>query len=266
VKSEVCGSYSTNILAKMTSLLTERAKIPSVKTKPPSYSVPASQPLPGASYQTPSHPKPSAVRPDPADVYASLTPQQQRSFDAEMKHAEDMYGAQMREAMTLPPPQAEIELNKIKNRLNSRQSNLRKKYGIKLRDRRTRAQIDADNARIAANSPIPSSTQGTKRPASVQADSPRKRVPLSEMSGLTGAAASAEMTDPTLNMTPAQPRPSSQAASQAPMSSAGGTRDDPMAVDSDRSTTGPFGSGRASPSDGRATTADGSRPTSAGGA
>ncbi|KAK0392575.1 hypothetical protein NLU13_2070 [Sarocladium strictum] len=271
MKSDVCGVYPNSVHIKMMELLSDRAKIPFVRARQAVHSTPSSTPT-TANYVLPTQSRASPARLGPAEVYASLTPQQQASFDAEMKAAEDMYGGQMREAMALPPVQAEVELAKIRNRLNSRQSNLRKKYGIKLRDRRTRAQIEEDNARIAANSPLPSSSQGVKRPLSTHADSPRKRVPLSEMGGLSGAAASAEMTDPTLNLTPAQPqtqKPSAQAAqaTQAAQAStwvpaqASTTQDDVIMIDSDRSVTG-TDSTRPSPSAERTTTADASRPAS----
>jgi hypothetical protein len=208
-----------------------------------------------------------------------------------MKAAEDMYGGQMRDAMALPPAQAELELAKIKNRLNSRQSNLRKRYGIKLRDRRTKAQIDADNARIAANSPQPPPSQGVKRPFPTQDDSPRKRVPLHAMSGLNGAAASAQMTDPTLGPAPAQSRtpleqqpqsavqaPGAPAASATPTAApqpsaavpeahkhGGGSLTDPVTIDDEQSTAA-TDSGRPSPSATEKDTADKSRPPSAGAA
>ena len=209
--SAVCGAYTPTVCQQMMSLLAHRARTPIPK--------PAPQSSPNPGYHTPTQAVATRapVRHEIADQYAGLSPQQQSQFDNEMKSAEEFYGQQMRDAMTLPQAQADIELGKIKNRLNSRQSNLRKKYGIKLRERRTREQIEHDNARIAqqAGTGTPqigtppqsqrTNTTGVKRPSSAYDDSPRKRVPLSEMSGLSGAAASAEMTDPTLNNTPSAP-------------------------------------------------------------
>lgn len=279
----------------MLALLAERAKIPAVKP----VSIASSQPSQAPTYHTSgvqqytpaASLRSSPARVDLADAYNALPPDQQSRFDADMKAAEDMYGAQMRDAMALPPAEAELELNKIKNRLNSRQSNLRKRYGIRLRDRRTRAQIDADNARIAANSPQPQPSQGVKRPFPTQDDSPRKRVPLHAMSGLNGAAASAQMTDPTLGTAPAPPRASfeqqSRPSVQAPVAPpanptptaapqpstavpetqmhGGGSLTDPVTIDDEQSTAA-TSSAQPSPPAAEKDMAGESRPPSAGAA
>lgn len=196
-----------------------------------------------------------------AEAYTSMSPQARSAFDQEMQAAEEHYGGRMKEALRLPEAEAQAEISRLKNSLNSKQSTLRKKYGIKLRIRRTRAEIEADEERIMRGSPArtppagagdAAAVAGMKRPNSSQDNTPRKRVPLDQMGGLTGSSASVEMTDPTLIMTSSQPRapqqlqqppPSNQSGSTPSLAppvsqpldraSLGGTRDDPMEVDSD---------------------------------
>ncbi|KAI5456171.1 hypothetical protein BGZ63DRAFT_367516 [Mariannaea sp. PMI_226] len=89
-----------------------------------------------------------AQAPDSNGAYASLTPNQKRELDAEMRKNEGYYGALMRTAMTLPEPEKSKHLAALKNRYNTKQSTTRKKFGICLRGRRSKAEIDAEHIRL----------------------------------------------------------------------------------------------------------------------
>jgi hypothetical protein len=191
-----------------------------------------------------------------------------------MQEAEEKYGGLMRDAMLLDEPERSKRLASLKNSYNTKQSTTRKKYGIRLRERRTRGEIEAEEARLF-NSPSGNGTptNGTpapgdvsrpkKRPRTDEAEavpsssgmngnqeSPQKRVPRAEMGGgLSGSQATAELTDPTAHLNPPQPRYTPQkpfaASTQhkpswssnragAPMR---GTQEEPMAIDDDDSDT-----------------------------
>lgn len=237
---------------------------PAVQTQPPSTQHHAT-----TATLTPSQPSSTPGR----DPYAHLTPKQLREFNEIMQNAEEKYGGLMREAMLLDEPERSKRLASLKNSYNTKQSTTRKRFGIRLRERRTRVEIEADEARLL-NSPSRNGTptNGTpvpgdesrpkKRPRTDDAPVPtssgmtgtqevlQKRVPRAEMSGgLSGSQATAELTDPTAYLNPPQPRYTPQkpsAASSQPKTSWSprharaslrGTQDDPMAIDDDDSDT-----------------------------
>ena len=202
------------------------------------------------------------------DPYAHLSEAERRSYLQEQADAEEYYGALMREAMALPEPMRSDRMGRLKNSYSTKQSTTRKKYGIRLRERRTREDIEAERIRLLRRPDAnevwlehkdgsqQASEQGTPRPShdggmaaaarfgqqqqqqQNPPESQRTRVPLSEMGGLAGSAASAEMTDPTAYITPSQPRGIAQlnqsqprAAPARPQQPSGGTQDDPMELD-----------------------------------
>lgn len=202
------------------------------------------------------------------DPYAHLTEQKRIEFETKMKEAEERYGQLMRDAMELPEAERAARLASLKNSYNTKMSTTRKKYGIRLRERRTKEQLAAEQARLfgpSGNNATPSlddESRPNKRPRTDaeepavtgepngHQDSPRKRVPVSEMGGLSGSQATAELTDPTAHLNPTQPRyvpPKSLAGTSRPQSKSetpdstqqgtgaalGGTQADPMQIDDD---------------------------------
>lgn len=198
------------------------------------------------------------------DPYAHLTADARRKYQEAQAEAEEKYGRLMREAMSLPEPERTDKLSKLKNSYNTKQSTTRKRFGIRLRERRTKEDIEAERVRLLGRAdanevwleqeraasrlrlenegrtpvqtPVQSATLGTP---SGQGESPRKRVPLSEMGGLSGSVGSAETTDPTAYLTSSQPRGLAQLQSQGSeqrtpaQQAAGGTNDDAMSIDGD---------------------------------
>lgn len=185
------------------------------------------------------------------DPYSKLTPSQREEFEREMRDAEVHYGRLMREAMQLPEPEQSKQLGALKNRYNTKQSVTRKKFGIRLRERRSKAQIEAERTRLfgSANGPSLSGRDGppakkfrvgeagqyataSPQPSSSQSESARKRVPVSEMGGLSGSQATAEHSDPTAYLTASQPRHlQHQQSSPGRLAHSSGTQADPMAID-----------------------------------
>jgi hypothetical protein len=81
--------------------------------------------------------------------YGHLSPQQRASMDAELRGAELQYGEKMRAADAMPDVEARrSKLDALKNSFGTKQSMIRKKYGVRLRERRTRAEIDAERSRM----------------------------------------------------------------------------------------------------------------------
>lgn len=218
-------------------------------------------------HQTPpiqGTPKPGWTTPS-SDPYSKLTPDQRRDFEKEMNEAEEYYGGLMRQAMELPEPEQAKQLASLKNRYNTKQSVTRKKYGIRLRERRSKAQLDAQRSRLFGTPDGPSlsgrdddppaskkartSEEGqstvTAQGNSSQGDTPRKRIPVAEMGGLSGSSATAELNDPTAVSTQLhQTQQSSHTSGQAPsqvhpprpgMPMASGTRDEPISFEDNSS-------------------------------
>ncbi|KAH6898707.1 hypothetical protein B0T10DRAFT_117123 [Thelonectria olida] len=244
-KVNVCGAYTEQQLQLITSLIHEfrknKAAHPATTAPPTPTPVPTpSRPLelpPG--YATPSD---QGTPPPGRAAYAHLPPDKKQELDAEMRKTEDYYGGLMREAMSLPEPEKSKQLAALKNRYNTKQSVTRKKYGIRLRERRSRAEINAERIRLFGTLDGPSLSghdSGTPplkkarvddagasttmmQPSDSQANTPRKRVPVRDMGGLSGSQATAEMNDPTASLNPVQPRQ---------VLAPSGTQDDPMSID-----------------------------------
>ena len=180
-----------------------------------------------------------------------------------MTQVETQFGKQMQEALKLPEPERTAQFAKLKNRYNTKQSTTRKKYGIRLREKRTKEDIEAERVRLLGpdgadiwmdmehkarglkpgheGTPIPASggqTPGTK--------SSPQRPAQKDIGGLGISAGPAEATDPTTQMDSSQPRDMARlhqdqsAISKPPI--AGGSRDDPMDIEEGAGTKPPIAS------------------------
>ncbi|KAM0336071.1 hypothetical protein ACHAPQ_004487 [Fusarium lateritium] len=281
-KSHVCGEHTYEMGQKMRAVIDAyRAQKQSLSAAVPTPSVqlssiPLTQAHPslsqsqvGWAMSTPSEPAGTPGRGQNRDPYSHLNPATLKKFKEVMKNAEAKYGGLMQEASLLDEPERSRRLASLKNSYNTKQSTTRKKFGIRLRERRTRGEIEAEEARLfgtasgnatpSNGTPVPDSdSRPNKRPRmddgeqsesligpNGDQESPRKRVPVSEMGGLSGSQATAELTDPTAHLNRAQPRYMPQkpamSSSQPKMSespdrtrtSLGLTQDDPMSIDDD---------------------------------
>ncbi|CAI4217114.1 unnamed protein product [Parascedosporium putredinis] len=96
------------------------------------------------------------------DPYGHLTSAQRREMDIQLAGAESLYAERMRQAQRdiLNPGELKVRLDSLKNSLATKQSMVRKKYGVKLRERKTRAEMAEQRARMIGTSyppPTPSS-------------------------------------------------------------------------------------------------------------
>lgn len=270
-KSEVCGPRTADTCQKMIDLIehfrthgrsahyraAHSLMTPRGREKAPSREH-------HAALATPTSSQPSSTQRDP---YAHLTPDKYREFNAIMKTAEEKYGGLMREAALLDEPERSKRLAGLKNSYNTKQSTTRKKFGIRLRERRTREEIEAEENRLfnsqggagtpTNGTPVPDhESRPNKRPRTDDMEAsasgvngnlepPQKRVSRAEMGGgLSGSQATAELTDPTAHLNPPQPRytPQKPSATRPAWSSKRigvhvGTQEDPMSIDEDDSDT-----------------------------
>ena len=155
----------------------------------------------------------------PAELawYHALPKEVREPFEAAMMEADNTYRPLMIAADKLPEPGRVVELSKVKNRWNTKQSTTRKKFGISLRDGPkapkplVKRPLSQDLSQIERKKARPSS-----EPSDVQTidPPPPKRVPMTEMGGLSASSATAEMVDPTSHLViPQTTRPGEAAQS-----------------------------------------------------
>jgi hypothetical protein len=116
-----------------------------------------------------------------ADPYAHLSPEQLAAMQEELRLAELNYGERFRQANAIQDDaERKTRLDGLSNSFGTKQSLIRKKYGVRLRMRRTKAEIQAERdrmhyktaAELAADNGIPSGTPG--RPARSVASTPSR--------------------------------------------------------------------------------------------
>lgn len=152
---------------------------------------------------------------DSDPVYAHLTAEQRQKFAEEMRQVEEKYNFQMNVAMKIEnSSEREDELARLKNRQNNKQSMTRKKYGVRLRERRTRAEIQNERSRLVEQE---DSASKRSRTDSSTPNMPSKRVLMSDMAGgLSASASTAELHDPTIYTGNGMPQPQFQSQSTQP--------------------------------------------------
>lgn len=168
-----------------------------------------------------------------ADPYAHLSPEQLAAMQEELRLAELSYGERFRQANALPDAaERKTRLDGLANSFGTKQSLIRKKYGVRLRMRRTKAEIQAERdrmqyktaAELAADIGIPSPNLG--RPGRPIASTPSRPPPIVARSsnGGTGAMWSSVNRPGAHTAAPAPQAPMGTPASASPVygSSVGG--------------------------------------------
>ncbi|KAI0596411.1 hypothetical protein F4775DRAFT_564448 [Biscogniauxia sp. FL1348] len=245
----VCGDHST---APATPPQVKSASPITISSNhsSPSYSQPPSQsrhwpsvnhyqqqvpPTPSQAHGPPgSTPTPSSSAYD--ERYNQLDPQVREMLLEELRQAEEHFTLRFREVDTIADPiERKIRRDGLQNSFSTKQSTIRKKYGVRLRNRRTRAEIDGEKARMGVlkhslaggaggydldetpvakrqradygSTPVPPPVYpGSSQPA--PAPAPSNHLAVSDMnSGLGGSAATAATTDPTQFLSPSSRAP-----------------------------------------------------------
>ncbi|ETS87723.1 hypothetical protein PFICI_01551 [Pestalotiopsis fici W106-1] len=145
------------------------------------------------SQGTPGPPS-STVELHLGDPYAHLTPQDRANLEEELRQAEELHAPRFKEAEAIEDPVVRAaKLDSVKNVFSTRQSLIRKRYGVRLRVRRSKAVLEAEKSRMAALADTPSAKR--QRTDFVHAGTP--------LSNGTGQAMS--LTPPASILPPLQP-------------------------------------------------------------
>ncbi|KAJ4420508.1 hypothetical protein N0V82_004281 [Gnomoniopsis sp. IMI 355080] len=131
---------------------------PRSHTPIPVPSIPSHVAIQGSSPVTPSTSKTASPVPAPApasspkltgDPYAHLSPEQLAALQSELREAEVTLTERMRQADLIVDPIAKkAKIESLSNSYGTKQSIIRKKYGVRLRQRRTRTEIQHERDRI----------------------------------------------------------------------------------------------------------------------
>lgn len=191
--------------------------------------------------QPPVQPYTSTVENPPSsqdDPYNHLTPQQKAELDQEVRQAIIGYEPRFKEAEKIDDPvKRRTKLESLHNCLTTKQSMIRKRYGVRLRVRRSRAEVDEEKTRLGLKHALSSPGLGVETPSAkrqriddgpkntgrssyfghdpqVQTPTPppANHLSVSEInnSGLGGSTATAATTDPTAPVTPSPLPPAEQ--------------------------------------------------------
>lgn len=153
--------------------------MPTPKSAPGSAQIAAqSSPSGGPRQGTPGLHTPNGAVADP---YAHLSPEQLAAMQEELRQAELSYGERFRQAREIQDDkERKTRLDGLSNSFGTKQSLIRKKYGVRLRMRRTKAEIQAERdrmqyktaAELAADNGFPTGTPG--RPGRPPASTPSR--------------------------------------------------------------------------------------------
>lgn len=168
-----------------------------------------------------------------ADPYAHLSPEQLAAMQDELRQAELSYGERFRQANAIQnDAERKTKLDGLSNSFGTKQSLIRKKYGVRLRMRRTKAEIQAERdrmqyktaAELAADNGVPSAPLG--RPGRPPASTPSRPPAVVARKSNGGAGSQWASVNrpgaPAGAPVPQAPMSTSASASPVPVSSAGG--------------------------------------------
>ncbi|KAI1300291.1 hypothetical protein F5Y03DRAFT_231076 [Xylaria venustula] len=222
ITNGVCGTHATAAATPKLQATPQSKMSPSMN-----YPHNPAPPIPSQTYATPLQASarhmesPSSSHDDP---YHHLTPQRKAELQEELRQAELSYAPRFKEAEEMRDPMARrSKLESLQNGFSTKQSIIRKKYGVRLRVRRSKAEIDEEKLRMRVKyghgPPSTAETPPAKRQRSEEGSSyisrgPQAHVPpptnhlsMSQMnnSGLGGSTATAATTDPTAFAVSSQP-------------------------------------------------------------
>ncbi|OTB18499.1 hypothetical protein K445DRAFT_20057 [Daldinia sp. EC12] len=169
--------------------------------------------------------------PKDQDPYSHLNPATRERLEEELRQAEITYTARFKEAEQIQDPaQRQLKMDGLQNSFSTKQSIIRKKYGVRLRNRRTKAEIDNERLRMGWKHSSPGPAEGTptakrrrtdegpshlspQAPISNEPAPKSNHIPVADMSGgLGGSNATAATTDPTLPKSPEERQNSPQSS------------------------------------------------------
>ncbi|CAP71527.1 uncharacterized protein PODANS_6_1150 [Podospora anserina S mat+] len=111
--------------------------------------------------------------PIPGDPYAHLTPEQFQAMNEELHEAEIKYRPRFAEAEAIPDEnERRLRVEGLRNSFGTKQSMIRKKYGVRLRERRTKAEIQAERERLGIKQAEKDQARASMGPAGKTEDRP----------------------------------------------------------------------------------------------
>ena len=131
-------------------------------------------------------------------------------MEDELRQNEASFTPRFQEAELIKDPaERKLRIDSLHNSFSTKQSIIRKKYGVRLRVRRTKAEIDGERQRLGLKHSSPSQTtdmpsnkrqrtgQHASHPSPLE-ETPSKHLAVSDInSGLGGSSATAALSDPT---------------------------------------------------------------------
>lgn len=193
----------------------------------PKTAPPASQAVPAASTPQPTH-QVSLYRSSPGqastplsgqkissdDPYSHLKPATRVKLEEELRLAELSYRPRFQEVANIPDANERLKKQEgLQNSFSTKQSIIRKKYGVRLRQRRTKAEIDAERERVTGTTSVfsrkrqraDSDTPSGPLPKTMDATStPPLSIGDMNSAGLGGSGATVATADPTVEQTPSR--------------------------------------------------------------
>ncbi|KAK3938797.1 hypothetical protein QBC46DRAFT_264623 [Diplogelasinospora grovesii] len=125
------------------------AILPSTQPPPTNGHKHVSVQTPTAPVAQPPPPPSSTASPSGTDPYAHLSPSQLSAMNEELKAAEVKYAPRFAEAEAIADEnERRAKIEGLRNSFGTKQSMIRKKYGVRLRERRTKAEIQAERERL----------------------------------------------------------------------------------------------------------------------
>ncbi|EGX89897.1 hypothetical protein CCM_08150 [Cordyceps militaris CM01] len=160
--NNVCGIYMDEHAQVLIALLADAERILNSRQPPPPPPPPqvkaATTPKPGPAASSQSMtPQRAAESKDP---YAKLTPTLRLALDVALTRVEHQYAEGIEKAKQLHPDAQKAEMARLKNLYNNKQSMTRKKFGIRLRERRSKSEIDEERSRMLSTDPQTPVTPG----------------------------------------------------------------------------------------------------------
>ncbi|KAI0012105.1 hypothetical protein F4779DRAFT_569409 [Xylariaceae sp. FL0662B] len=166
------------------------------------------------------------------DPYAHLNPSTLARLNEDLRQAELSYAPRFREAEAIADPNLRrVRVDNVQNSFSTKQSIIRKRYGVRLRMRRTRAEIEGERRRIGSlkhTGSFSQETPGAKRqrtddgPTYSSSPAPQSgteyksnHLTVSDMNsaGLGGSSATAALSDPTVPASSLKQAPAQQSLS-----------------------------------------------------
>ncbi|KAL2133322.1 hypothetical protein VTI74DRAFT_2552 [Chaetomium olivicolor] len=133
--------------------------------------------------------KTASVATPAADPYAHLSEKQIEAMNEELKLAEEKYAPRFKEAEQIPDENLRrMRIEGLRNSFGTKQSMIRKKYGVRLRERRTKAEIQAERERLGLKKAEKESKRSSSVAQQQHGSSPAVNTePVGRASGWTAA-------------------------------------------------------------------------------